>query len=943
MEKTSSTTNGPSDASQSRIEHTETSITTPSNNAAETQPHSKPSSATTSLTPSPYNSRDTSPSRKAQKPVHAPKSASTPGLRSRKSSQQDLTAVRTPRSNTNIPGPATSSRTLSAATTPTLLPNSQESFLRSINPQKAPLNTEVAQTRDSPRWPVSPRLRSPPPQLNKPHIPPTTRKGEQEAPRVNLTKASPTPQPDPLPSMSESETDDSQLPSGVRTPVTVNGSTLETVQEVSLPNSPGQMDSTLEQVNEKLAHEAAVSAESLATQVDNNRTIRLSRGALQAHDNMGDNGTLRVRSQSSAPAPTVTRQSSVLSNKQGKSKATGEGSSLIVETETVSSIPQVALAPASKLEVSSGTLRAKPSTETIRPKKDKKKTSRKQPTVNSGNGETPDSILYSSRTLRHHQHSLRSVSAATDALSPLETTFSGPRAEIVRPPRQFRYRIWISLCSLPIIRNLPFMSNLLTRLESASSKADIFEAKVASAVDEANTSDSEETFVYDSNPPDVDRRRFHSRTPSATSMISQADRPGGMGMRSIHEALQGSGAAAAAVGLKKSMKFVNTFNSNGAESLGVDEDGKGSGRSVGPGSGRGTSRHHHHNHFGRWGRQPGNSHPSLFDNESLFPNAARSKLSGNTSRQSSGPPSPRVASSARGGPHALGKRSSIQMARYDAADDTTTTGADDERTPLISSTVRSSRRSRRQPANLRNLESQTYRQQPSYLNRFAACLVVTMMLLLVITGAIGFMFATSQPLTDIQLVSVKNVLASDPELMFDLTVKAHNPNIVVVSIDQANLEIFAKSPHAGTDFDWWKRPHEGELGDPDMHIRDDPPDDPPDEDNAPNMRLGTIMEFDSPLSFEGSFFNKGVSASTGTMRLHLPGNHSAGGSERWGRIIQDEFDLIVKGVVRYSLPLSQRVRSAPISGRTTVKPNSANDPSLRPNTTLPGEVPGLEP
>ncbi|KAJ0307106.1 hypothetical protein COL516b_004340 [Colletotrichum fioriniae] len=845
MEKTSSTTNGPSDASQSRIEHTETSTTTPSNNAAETQPHSKQSSATTSLTPSPYNSRDTSPSRKAQKPVHAPKSASTPGLRSRKSSQQDLTAVRTPRSNTNIPGPATSSRTLSAATTPTLLPNSQESFLKSINPQKAPLNTEVAQTRDSPRWPVSPRLRSPPPQLNKPHIPPTARKAEQEATRVNLTKASPSPQPDTLPSMSESETDDSQLPSGVRTPVTVNGSTLETVQEVSLPNSPGQMDSTLEQVNEKLAHEAAVSAESLATQVDNNRTIRLSRGALQAHDNMGDNGTLRVRSQSSAPAPTVTRQSSVLSNKQGKSKATGEGSSLIVETETVSSIPQVALAPASKLEVSSGTLRAKPSTETIRPKKDKKKTSRKQPTVNSGN---------------------------------------------------------------------------------ASSKADIFEAKVASAVDEANTSDSEETFVYDSNPPDVgDRRRFHSRTPSATSMISQADRPGGMGMRSIHEALQGSGAAAAAVGLKKSMKFVNTFNSNGAESLGVDEDGKGSGRSVGPGSGR------------------GNSHPSLFDNESLFPNAARSKLSGNTSRQSSGPPSPRVASSARGGPHALGKRSSIQMARYDAADDTTTTGADDERTPLISSTVRSSRRSRRQPANLRNLESQTYRQQPSYLNRFAACLVVTMMLLLVITGAIGFMFATSQPLTDIQLVSVKNVLASDPELMFDLTVKAHNPNIVVVSIDQANLEIFAKSPHAGTDFDWWKRPHEGDLEDPDMHIRDDPPDDPPDEDNAPNMRLGTIMEFDSPLSFEGSFFNKGVSASTGTMRLHLPGNHSAGGSERWGRIIQDEFDLIVKGVVRYSLPLSQRVRSAPISGRTTVKPNSANDPSLRPNTTLPGEVPGLEP
>ncbi|KAK1593346.1 phospholipid metabolism enzyme regulator [Colletotrichum navitas] len=862
MEKTSSTANGSPDASQSQLENARTDVAPPSHattTTTEPQPHSKESSATTSLTPSPYNSRDTSPSRQPPRPTIAPKSSSTPGLRSRKSSQQDLTAVRTPRSSSSIPGPPASSRVLSAATTPTLLPNSQESFLKSINPQKVPLNIEVTQTRDSPRWPVSPRLRSPPPQLNKPQNPPAPRRSEQDTPRINLTRASPSPQPDPLPSMSESETDDSQLPSGVRTPVTANGSALETVQEVSLPNSPGQMDSTLEKVNEKLAQEAAASADNL--HADANQTIRRSRGPLQAAET-GDNGTLKGRSQSSALAPNVTRQPSMLSSKQGKGKAAGEGSSLIVETETVSSIPQVALAPASKLEAGGGTLKAKPSTETIRPKKEKKRTSRKQPTVNSSN---------------------------------------------------------------------------------ASSKADIFEAKVASAVDEANTSDSEETFVYDSNPPDVgDRRRFHSRTPSATSMVSQADRPGGMGMRSIHEALQGGAAAA---GLKKSMKFVNTFSGNGPESLGTDEDGKGSGRSVGPGSGRGTTRHHHHNHFGRWGRQPGNSHPSLFDNESLFPNAARSKLSGNTSRHSSGPPSPRVASSSRGGPHALAKRSSIQMARYDA-DDTTTTGADDERTPLISSTVRSARRSRRQPTNLRNLESQAYRQQPSYLNRFAACLVVTMMLLLVITGAIGFMFATSQPLTDIQLVSIKNVLTSDPELMFDMTVKAHNPNIVVVSIDQANLEIFAKSPRAGTDSEWWRRPHgrnEGDLEDPEMHIRDDPPDDPPDDDTAPNMRLGTITEFDSPLSFEGSFFNKGVSASTGTMRLHLPGNHSAGGSERWGRIIQDEFDLIIKGVVRYSLPLSQRVRSAPISGRTTVKPNSANDPSLQPNTTLPGEVPGLEP
>jgi hypothetical protein len=99
------------------------------------------------------------------------------------------------------------------------------------------------------------------------------------------------------------------------------------------------------------------------------------------------------------------------------------------------------------------------------------------------------------------------------------------------------------------------------------------------------------------------------------------------------------------------------------------------------------------------------------------------------------------------------------------------------------------------------------------------------------------------------------------------------------------------------------------------------------------MRLGTIRRFDSPLSFEGSFFHQGVSSSTGAVRLHRPGNGTDGGSERWERILDDEFDLILKGVLKYSLPLSQRIRSVAISGRTHVKPNSANDPTPAPNGT----------
>lgn len=455
---------------------------------------------------------------------------------------------------------------------------------------------------------------------------------------------------------------------------------------------------------------------------------------------------------------------------------------------------------------------------------------------------------------------------------------------------------------------------------NASSKADIFEAKVASAVEEANSSDSDETFVYDSNPPDAERpRRYHSRTPSVASMASQVDRNG---LRSIHTVLDGGPLN---VHAKKNMKFVNTYNGNGNESVQGDDDGRGTGRSN-VGSARGAGRHHHHH--GRWGRNNGNNHLSLFDNESPFPNASRSKFSGNTSRQPSNPPSPRL--NPNRGWLSGGKRQLAVSNGYDMDDGTP--GADDERTPLIlTGTVRSTRsnRNRRNPP-LRNLESQTYYSNPSFLNRFASCLVLTVMLLLVVTGGIGFMFATSQPLTDVSLLRIGNVLASEQELLFDLTVQAHNPNVVVVMVDSADIEVFAKSRHAGNDSEWWRHPHGDEFT-----VLDDPQNDPPDvndpDDNtSPNMRLGNVHTFVSPLTYEGSFFQRGSTTSSGELRLAHPGNTTESGTERWERIISDEFTLVIRGVLKYTLPLSQKVRKVSISGKAIVKPNAANDPALRP-------------
>jgi Vacuolar segregation subunit 7 len=450
---------------------------------------------------------------------------------------------------------------------------------------------------------------------------------------------------------------------------------------------------------------------------------------------------------------------------------------------------------------------------------------------------------------------------------------------------------------------------LLTKTCPASSKADIFEAKIASAVDEADSSDSGETFVYESNPPETSERprRFHSRTPSATSMASQVDQRGNG--RSIIHGVMESGHS---VAMKRSMKFANSYNSAGPDTGTGEDDGKGTARSN-VGTGRGTTHHHH---IGRWGRNGGNSHPSLFDNESPFPNVAKSKFMGNGSRNSSQPSSPRGMISRVGN----GKKTSLVPPGYDIDDGA---GADDERTPLMGSTVRSARsgRYRRQPFSLRQLEHQASRQNPTFLNRFAGCLVLTIMVLLVISGAIGFMFATTQPLSGAKILELKNVLASEQEIMFDMVVSALNPNVIVITVNSVAIEVFAKSKYAGTDSEWWRRPQiSNKIG-----TRDDSPHDPPldpdDPNKTPLLKLGSISSFDNPLLFDGSPFEHKKSIASGELSLQKPGNKTEpGGSERWGRVLKYEFNLIVKGVLKYQLPMSQQVRSVAVDGRVLVKP-----------------------
>jgi len=804
--------------------------------------------------------------------------------------------------------------------------------------------TSMEHIRDTPRWPVSPRLRSPPPMLQRPSLG-SRRSTEVEAtPLINVQRA--TPQQPPAEGQSDTDVDDGFLPAGMRTPARGGGgstSTLETVQEVSPIGSPKRVGESMEEKLEESMLSETSQAESVIGLGLSRKPTTSSTTTSHAtqHHRVNESGSeseyarnnyhQQRRSVGSIVPSLTRRQSSTrISPGIGRSK-TGEMQSMTVETETVTSIPQAPLVPAIAAQTSSTSLRRKQSTETIRPKKEKRKT-RRQPV----NGEQK-ALPYS--RLRHHQSLGSVVPSAADKGALPARRHRGEMAD-GRLRRQHGRASSLSLYQ---------MSTLLTRQRLVSSKADIFEAKVASAVEEANSSDSEETFVYDSNPPDGRERplRFHSRTPSATSMASQYDR----GMRSIHAVMMESDGPPPML-VKKSMKFSSNSN-NLNNDLGImSDDGRVPGRSN-VGSARGTPRHHNQ-HFNRWARNggygatsAGNGHPSVFAEHSPF---TASQAVGNVgSRQPSAPPSPRYGPGR--GFWGNGKRGAHLLPGYDFDD--TTTGADDETTPLIPSSIRPSRYSRnRRGHSLRSIESQQYRSPPSVLNRFASCLVLTVMLLLVVSGVIGFMFATSQPLTDIELVSMDHVVASQQELMLDLTIRAHNPNVVVVTVDSADIEVFAKSPHALSDSEWWRHTHPGEIGPPpprkggvgDIEVTEatqptpspSPNPNQPD-DSAPNMRLGTITGFNSALSFEGSFFHKGISYSSGEVRLKNPGNGTYGGPERWERIMEDEFQLILKGVLKYTLPLSQRVRTATISGKTTVKPNAGGDPALKPDQP---ELPG---
>lgn len=728
-------------------------------------------------------------------------------------------------------------------------------------------NQESSRTDTNQRWPISPRLRSPV----------TSRRNSI----VDLNDLDNTPRASHMMDqhMSESGTRSPAMQSpnaNAKLPRNYNSiaATLETVQEGDQASSPtdglrtetNQASEGRQSTKDSISRQSTQPTSSQSSNAEAPLSAKSSISSRSAHlrspEGSQDNteseaDTGRSRQVSKQPPPKQTTQSqpppannhkrTALGPLRTRPGAEGSSQSMIVETETVPSIPQSSIAARGHerggvgKKDEAGSLRARPSTETIRPKKERRKVVQKRPSVVSG----------------------------------------------------------------------------------ASTKADLFEAKV-STNDEG--SDSDDTYVYESNPPETrsSRLRSHSRTPSGTSVQSFPNKRVARNFSSHVDNPRG-------VKPKRSMKFASSSYVD--RSLDDDSTDHGTVRAYKSKPPSLNVSHHHQAHSSHW---PGGE-------QSPFSAAARGRQGGDRSSKNSPKGTPRHSPPPYSSTNTLSKNGAYTPQYSDQS------GYSNEREPLMSGSLRAQRTRPFQRPNTSNLRHIEYYQEapPSWwARRCSGCMVFFIILALLAMCVAAFVYATTKPLYSVSLLDIQNVLASEEELMFDLNCVAINSNLVPITVTTVDINVFAKSRHVGTD-EYWRR-HGAPEPRPSRNLLKgrppfihsprplpdkvgifkgvdhgtDPIDDP--EGDPQTMLLGRILSLDSPLIFDASPLRRVMHNSTGELRLQKPGNKTeTGGSERWENVIQHPFQLVVRGVLKYELPLSSRLMSSSISKTVEVDPDKS--------------------
>ncbi|GMM47928.1 Vac7 protein [Pichia kluyveri] len=236
------------------------------------------------------------------------------------------------------------------------------------------------------------------------------------------------------------------------------------------------------------------------------------------------------------------------------------------------------------------------------------------------------------------------------------------------------------------------------------------------------------------------------------------------------------------------------------------------------------------------------------------------------------------------------------------------------------------------------------------------CYSASIIILMLLIGFIsGFVLATNTELQDLEVVDVNNMLVSQEEIVFDMVFSAFNPGLISITVDNTQLDIFAKTQY--------------------VYSSDGP------EGQYETILLGSIETLDIPLYFQGGFLNRRKDDSTTQLKIINPcsnkgnddddddndggdggdhngdddndkkkkkkkGNGNGNGKseseskskdkheelvnnsfgkfsppdERWLNISRHPFDLIIRGVMMYRLPFSSENHTISISYTAYVDP-----------------------
>lgn len=406
---------------------------------------------------------------------------------------------------------------------------------------------------------------------------------------------------------------------------------------------------------------------------------------------------------------------------------------------------------------------------------------------------------------------------------------------------------------------------------ATTSKAEMFAAKVASAVDKATTSDSDEEFVYDTNPAVQDTlRRPYLRTRSTSSLPPQS--PQHMGNRLSALASAGTtnsgpptvsgGPAAASAGPNNNTVGSPPLGSSFAQG-GYASDSQGKQDSSALSSDAGPRQDYGRGPF-VVSRQPG----------------VRSERS---------PLRPTRIDSMRAKNIYLNRwRGSVN------ADDDRDIEADDDdedtyvmRDSRLIPVTESSPLRRSTSAQYRYLAQRGQAPTPSphdygpsakppplYV-RLTLWIIILLMCMLGVCFIAGIFLASSRPLQNLHIARIFDVFPSDKELVFAMVVGAENPGYLSVQISDAELDIFATSKHVG--------------------------------DKKRTILLGTITELESPMVFQGTFFQMANRWASTTAKL-VNACDEDDTCDQWNNITTNPFELNVRGSLQYRMLLGSEIK-----------------------------------